>query len=390
MAERQRRGHGDGTYDTLPSGKIRLRISTPDGRRVTFIGTSDKDCRDQYHRALADQPGGRLVTSNTASTADWLDQWLADHVKPNTADSPRTYESYESVVRKLLKPEIGHIQAGKLSGVHIQRAYAKLAERYAPKSVNSAHNVLHLSLEAARKLRLIAHNPSEDVTPPRRPDGHATERALSSEQLQILDAAIVGHDYEPVWRFLLGTGVRWGEAAALRWSDVNLDAPGREQASIARSATRVKGSMFTKAPKTRKGRRTIPPTTDTVQALEVQRTRVRWLKKAALAAGTWSDDDGELVFPNQSGRLLRSNNPLATFKKVLREAGLPARRLHDLRHTYATLLFARDVHPRIAQDLLGHTRIDMTMDLYTGSVPQAAREAVGRLADVFDRSQSVV
>jgi integrase len=60
--------------------------------------------------------------------------------------------------------------------------------------------------------------------------------------------------------------------------------------------------------------------------------------------------------------------------------------LHDLRHTYATLLFARNVHPRIAQDLLGHTRIDMTPDLYTGSVSGAAREAVERLSDVFARS----
>jgi integrase len=81
--------------------------------------------------------------------------------------------------------------------------------------------------------------------------------------------------------------------------------------------------------------------------------------------GLWSNADGDLVFPNQYGRLLHSNNPLAAFKKVLAGAGLPPKRLHDLRRTYATLLFARDVHPRVAQDLLGHTRIDMTMDLYT-------------------------
>lgn len=354
---------------------------------MAFTGTSQKDCRDQYHRALANQPGGQLVTTSRATVADWLDQWLSDHVKPNAVDSPRTYEAYESIVRKRLKPELGRVQLGKLSGVHIQRAYANLSQRYAPKSVNVTHNVLHLSLEAARKLRLIATNPSEDVTPPKRPDGHAGERAFTVEQLQVLDTAIAGHDYEPLWRFLLGTGVRWGEAAGLRWSDVDLT-PGREQVTIARAATRVQGAMRTKAPKTRKGRRVIPLAPDTVAALQAQRTRVRWIKKAAEDAGVWSTDDGELVFPNQHGRLLRSNNPLAAFKLVLRNAGLPDRRLHDLRHTYATLLFARDVHPRIAQDLLGHARIDMTLDLYTGSVPAAAREAVGRLVDVFDRARA--
>jgi len=381
-----RRSNGEGTYDTLPSGKTRLRVALADGQRLTFIGTSRQDCAGQLRKARANQHDGHLVVSSKATVAQWLDQWLTDHVKPNTIDSPRTYEAYESVVRLRLKPELGKVQLGKLSGVHIQRAYAQLAEHYAPKSLNFTHNVLHLSLEAARKLRLISHNPTEDVTPPKRPDGHAGERALSAEQLQVLDTAMAGHDYEPIWRFLLGTGVRWGEAAALRWSDLDLT-PGRESVAIGRAATRLKGAMLVKAPKTRKGRRVIPLAPDTVQALEQQRSRVRWLRKAGEEAGVWSDDDGDLVFPNRHGRLLRSNNPLAAFKQVLTAAGLPDKRLHDLRHTYATLLFARDVHPRIAQDLLGHTRIDMTMDLYTGSVPEAAREAVGRLADVFQRAK---
>ena len=216
----------------------------PDGGRATFTGTSKQDCWNQYLDALAEHDG-RLVTSSKASLGEWLDQWLEDHVKRNSADSPRTYEAYESVVRLRLKPELGRVQLGKLSGAHIQRAYAHLAGRYSPKSLNFTHNVLHLSLEAARKLRLIGHNPTEDVTPPRCPDRYAGERALGPEQLQILDAAIAGHDYEPLWRFLRGTGVRWGEAASLRWSDVDLT-PGREQVTIARAATRVRGSMLVK------------------------------------------------------------------------------------------------------------------------------------------------
>jgi integrase len=378
-----RRGYGEGSYRTLPSGKIQLRVSLGDGTRTSFIGDSRQDCQAQYRRALG-QTGGHLVTSSSATLGDWLDQWLEDHVKPNSFDSPRTYETYESAVRVRLKPELGRVQLAKLSGPVIQRAYARLAARYAPKSVNFTHNVLHLSLEAARRAHLIDHNPTEDVTPPRRPADSADERALTTEQLHVLDAAMTGHRYEPIWRFLLGTGVRWGEAAGLCWSDVDLT-PGREQVRITRAATRVQGSMRTKAPKTRKGRRVIPLAPDAVTALKAQRTRCRELQVAA-EPGEWSTDDGELVFPNECGRLLRSNNPLAAFKQVLKGAGLPDKRLHDLRHTYATQLFARDVHPRIAQDLLGHTRIDMTLDLYTSSVPSAAREAVQRLGDLFSRS----
>lgn len=376
-----RRGNREGTYDTLPSGKIRLRVGLPDGARKSFIGTSEADCRTQYHKAIADT-SGRLVTSSRASTADWLDQWLSDHILPSVA--PRTYETYETAVRVRLVPLIGRVQLGKLSGVHIQRAYATLSKTYAPKTVNHTHNVLHQALEAARKLRLIGTNPTADVTTPRRPDGHAGDKALNAEQLRVLDQAMVGHEFEPVWRFLLGTGVRWGEAAALTWDDVDLESA-RPQVRIQRAATRIKGKMFVTAPKTRAGRRTIPLTRDASAALRQQQNTVRKLKLAA-EPGTWSEQDGKLVFPNLTGGLLRSNRVLAEFKRVLKDAGLPPKRLHDLRHTYATLLFARDVHPKVAQDLLGHTRIDMTLRIYTGSVPEAAHAAVARLSDVFDRS----
>src|SRR5215831_12062072 len=105
-----RRSNGEGSYATLPSGQIRLRIGLPDGGRLSFTGTSREDCFNQYRTAIAKQPDGRLVTSSRATVGEWLDQWLADHVKPNTTDSPRTYETYESAVRLRLKPELGKVQ----------------------------------------------------------------------------------------------------------------------------------------------------------------------------------------------------------------------------------------------------------------------------------------
>ena len=111
-----------------------------------------------------------------------------------------------------------------------------------------------------------------------------------------------------------------------------------------------------------------------IVALRAQRMRTRELK---LRAAQWNNL--HLVFPNSAGRYLRADKVLVAFKRVLKSAGLPERRLHDLRHTYATDLYAADVHPRSVQDLLGHSRLDMTNDLCTGSVPDALREAVERL-----------
>ena len=122
---------------------------------------------------------------------------------------------------------------------------------------------------------------------------------------------------------------------------------------------------------------------DTVEALKRQKLRCDELKAAA---ADWTPND--LVFPNESGRPLRNNRVLELFKEVQMAVGIdPPRTLRDLRHTYSTLHFGLGSHVRVAQDLLGHARSDMTLDTYTSSVPAATREAVRRLGEVFDRAR---
>ncbi len=379
-----KRGNGEGTINRRTDGRWMARVSLPDGTRKALYGQSREDVADKLAAALADRRAGHLVTSSRRSLADWLDQWLADEIKPNTKDSPRTYEAYEGAVRLRIKPELGSRRLDQLVATPglIQRAYAHLADRYAPKTVNFTHNVLHLALEAAKRTRLIARNPLDDVRPPRRPGPNAEDRVLDVDDLRVVLQAIAGHPYEPAWRFVLGTGVRWGEAAGLRWADVSLK-PGQEQVTIRRAATRVKGGMLLKEPKSRKGKRSIPLMADTAEALKRQKLRCRELKGAA---ADWTPND--LVFPNEGGLPLRNNRVLELFKEVQTAAGIdPPRTLRDLRHTYATLHFGLGSHVRIAQDLLGHARSDMTLDTYTSSVPAATREAVSRLGEVFARAR---
>jgi integrase len=379
-----KRGNGEGTISRRSDGRWMARLSLADGTRQTFYGQSREEVAGALADAQADLRAGRLVTSSRRSLADWLDQWLADEVKPNTRDSPRTYEAYEGAVRIRIKPLLGKKRLDQLiatPGV-IQRAYAQLAEKYAPKTVNFTHNVLHLALEAARRTRLISRNPLDDIRPPKRPGSHAEDRVLELDDLGVVLQAMAGHPFEPAWRFVLGTGVRWGEAAGLRWADVSL-VPGREHVTVRRAATRVKGGMLLKEPKTRKGRRQIPLMDDTVQALELQKARCQELERAAVE---WVRND--LVFPNESGRPLRNNRVLELFKTMQSTAGIdPPRTLRDLRHTYATLHLGLGSHVRVTQDLLGHARSDMTLDTYTSSVPAATWEAVGRLGEAFARAR---
>jgi integrase len=373
---RGRRANHEGGIDLQPDGRWRARITLEDGTRKAVYGRTREDAADKLHDAIADKKAGRLATDGRAQVVDWLDQWLEDYIRPTTLDSPRTYEAYEAAVRLRLKPELQHVTLAKLTPTRIQRCYRQLVDRgYAPKTVNFTHTVLSMALKQARQSRLISYNPAEDVRPPPRPRSKARDKTLSADQVRTLVGAMRGHHYENVWWVLLATGLRWGELAALRWSDVDYAA---QHLTIDKAYTRIKGGMFLKEAKTPR-EVPIPLVPAAVAALKAQKKRNAEME---LAAHDWTDND--LVFPNHSGMPLRNNDPLREFHKVLAAAGLPSRTLHGLRHTFATQLFAHGVHVKAAQQLLGHSRPDMTLSTYTGSVQPVLRDAVNTLADLFE------
>jgi integrase len=372
-----RRGRGEGTLSRRTDGRWQARLRLEDGTRQSFYGHSRQEVARKLKEAVDARDKGTLVTSGVFPLAQWLDQWLADYVEGNKA--PSTHRRYSEVVRTHLKPELGHVRLKDLSLSHVQRLYRRLREkRLAMATIDLVDVVLHQALEAARRARYVATNVVADATPPKVDEVDTAERAFTAEQIQVFCAAIVGHPYEQLWRLLLLTGLREGEALALRWSDVELQGT-PPTLSVRRALKRVPGGYEFAAPKTRKGRRTLPLGRAAVETLGAQKIKAR---ERQLRAPAWEDLD--LVFPNVLGRPLREDRVLHEFKAVLRRAGLPERRVHDLRHTHATQLFRRGIHPKAVQELLGHSRIDITLDTYTGSVSGVLTEAVESLSDLLD------
>ncbi len=338
--------------------------------RKAFYGRTRQEVADKLTIALTARRKGVLVTSGRTSFADWLEQWLSDYVENYVAQT--TFERYRGIVRTYIVPELGRKTLEQLSAPHIQRYYSHLNERgMAAATISLHHSVLYHSLEDARRTGLVGRNVGEDVKKPPERERDATHRAFTPEQRVKLELAIRGHEHEFLWLVLLLTGMRIGEAVALTWDDLDLP---QARLIVRKSYRRALSGPIISEPKTKRGRRTIPLGDTAIGALQAQRTRTRELK---IRAAHW--DNLDLVFPNSAGQYLRADKVLVAFKRVLKSAGLPERRLHDLRHTYATDLYAADVHPRSVQELLGHSRLDMTNDLYTGSVPDALREAVERL-----------
>jgi integrase len=362
----------------MPDGRFRARLTLPDGSRKQMYAKTAEAAADLLVEAQIALRDGLLVTSSRRPLGDWLDQWLADYVKPkaDAKDSPRTYEAYETAVRVRLKPLLGAVRLDELTASHIQRAYATLATKYAPKTTNFTHTVLAQALGKAATLDLIVPNPMLKVEVPERPDPNADDKAIMPTDVPLVEQVManLSQRHAPAWRFLVDTGLRWGEASALRWSDVNLDAAA-PYVSVRRANTRVTGGLRSKAPKSKKGRRDVPLTQEAVAALKVQKKRCSALE---LAAEVWTDNN--LVFPGDQGQPLRNNRVLETFKAAQKAAGLTRLyTLHQLRHTYATRHFASGTHPKIVQDLLGHERIDYTLGIYTSSIPEAAFDAVRSL-----------
>ena len=347
-----------------------LRVTLADGTKKDLQGRTREEVLEKLETLRLAEQQGELVTSGKFPYARWLDQWLEDHVKVRNAIT--TYERYRGLSTHHVAKELGYLAIGEIRGPHIQRFYRKLLDAgYKPATLTVVHAIVHGSMRDAKAMGLIARNYADDIRLPER-NRDATERAFTPRELLLLDPAIVGHRHEWLWRVMLETGLRIGEAAALRWDHVDLE--GR-RIHIRASYRRALSGPIVSPPKTKRGRRTIPLNDAALAALRAQRQHVRAMEARATV---WTTND--LVFPNRLGRPLRQDKTLQEFKQVQLGAGIAQpRRLHDLRHTFATLLYARDVNPRAVQELLGHSRIEMTMDLYTGSVTDVLVDAVQRL-----------
>ncbi len=204
-------------------------------------------------------------------------------------------------------------------------------------------------------------------------------RPLSeAEARTFLDAARkAGDRFEALYVLAITTGLRRGELLGLRWDDADLD---RGTLRVGRALVREGGRHVLGETKTRRGRRRVNLTSRTVAALKAHRKSQ--LEKRVRLAGLYEDHG--LIFTSENGTPLNPGNLVKrSFKPLLKRAGLPEIRFHDLRHTCATLLLGRGVHPKIVQELLGHATIAMTLDTYSHYLPSMGDQASGAMGDAL-------
>lgn len=285
-----------------------------------------------------------------------------------TESAAITFDSYEMLVRRHLKPALGHVPLRDLRPEQLQHIYnEKVKEGISATTTRLHHVILSNALAQAEKNALVARNVCRLVELPRQTRQEMKTLTLEQIKNQLLPA--IEHD-----RFFAAiyidftTGLRRGELLALRWCDVDLKLKVLHvRQTLVRASNRTgyigttKTQLVFQEPKTEASRRTVALTDEAIVVLRKHKAE-QAEERLKLGAGY---HDLDLVFCQADGKPVDTRNFNQYFTQVLHRAGLPHIRLHDLRHTYATLLFEQGVHPKVVQSILGHTSIAITLDVYS-------------------------
>jgi integrase len=305
---------------------------------------------------------------------EWLEEWSASRRHHLEASS---VQSYRVMADTYLLPHLGDVPLDELDVRTIEATYATLLTRggrsgrpLAPRTVAYAHAVLHRALVDAVRLGVVDVNSAAAATLPRRAaDGRAPRRlrVWDAEQVRRFLAVSADHPLAELWAVALGTGLRRGELLGLRRGDVDLDAA---RLTVAVAVAQVGHTVQLKHPKT--GRtRTLSLDPATTSHLE---RRLQANRTAPADAPLFAAADGGHLLPQRVSD---------TWRGYVRTLDLPPIRLHDLRHTHATLLLAAGVPVKVVSERLGHTKIAMTLDVYAHVLPAMDRDAADRFGQLL-------
>lgn len=368
-----KRFNGEGTIDRSETGLYRGRLST--GRkingkyeRIAYYSRSRKQLIENITQANQLIRGG-YYEKGSISFGAWLDKWLQQRmyrIKPTTASS------YEAIIKKAIKPFIGSILLRDLTQVEIQRFLNSMNCTSRSRMV-SVYTITKSAIKMAYDRDMIFKDLTIGLELPKSKTPVKTA-ALTDEQLKLFFEAAVNSPYYDLFVIALDTGMRIGELLALDWSDIDLETGTVDICkNVVYAGNQLYGSennhgMITQnSLKTKSGRRKIPLTKRALNTFE----------KMYLARA------GEHVFTGKRGKRLQYSIVSVEFSRIRKLAGLPQCGIHIMRHTFITKCFEQNVHTKVISEMVGHSKIDHTMDLYTHVQLEMKREAVAALDQMY-------
>jgi integrase len=388
----KRRGRGEGSV-TYNRAKALWQASVQIGldergrpKRIYVRAKRKEDVLERLRELHSNRLSGNLSKRSNLNLSSFLDRWLEKTARPRIRIG--TYQNYKGLIANKIRPFIGGYRLADVNASHIQSLFDTLERRNeSPYRRQQVHSLLFAALRNAVELRLVASNPCQAVRSPKLPSREMN--VLDEFQAKkVLDAA-AGSRLFALFVVAIATGMRQGELFALKWSDIDLKRGSISiQRTIANEYGRVKvGNTLpvdsTNSPKTKSGKRLVRLPDIATRALRLHKKRM-----FAERHLTW-------VFCDVSGGLLRRSNFIRRqWRELLKSANekmpddrkIPLRfRFHDLRHTAAALRLAQGDHPKVVQELLGHSKIGVTLDLYSHVMPSLQDESAERMDKTLAR-----
>jgi integrase len=344
-------------------------------RRVwhSFKGTKRQAVVERA-RLVTEMKGGTYLEPSKTTLAQFLDRWL-EHMRSQI--SPKSHARYSELARKNVVPLLGRVILTKLRPAAISDAYSKALTTgrrdgkggLSPQTVTHMHRVLKQALGQAVKWELLIRNPVDAVDPPKTSRGMMQTYDLD-QTAKLIDAMRPTRMLVPTLLAVL-CGMRRGEVAALRWRNVDLT---MGQLAILESAEQVGAKVRYKTPQSGKGRM-LALSASLVEELRAHRLRQ---SEELLKVGVRLSDD-TFVVAQVDGTPLQPDTLTQDWFRKLADTALPRIRFHDLRHAHATHLLSQGVHPKVASERLGHSKIGITLDLYSHVLPGMEADAAERV-----------
>ena len=372
-----RRAKGNVTLEKDGRWVARLTVgynANGNPKRVTRKCRKDKNTKAQAEMLLSkliqEHDKGTLTDSNRVSLNDWLDTWLSS----KTGIEDGTRKKYFDEL-KPIRERLGRSKLQKLRPTNIRQAYNDMVNSgCSQRALKKAKTHLNAALKLAVVEEVIARNPAESVKVEKpRVSTEKKAQAWTPKEVQtFLDGAKANSRYNAFY-MMLTLGLRRGETLGLMWEDIDLDVG---QIRIRRSYSEVNGRAIMKGVKTEKSKRTLYLSQDLIMMLETMQAK----------------RNNDLVFPSMVGTPIHPRNLNRSFYKILKKlpTPVPKIRVHDLRHTHATLALKSGVQPEHVSERLGHASVSITLDTYRHLYEPERREAALSLTDLLGSQPRVV
>ena len=380
----KRRANGEGNIRKRKDGRWEGRYTVghdPEtGKAIikNVLGKTQAEVKEKLKKAIEENVGIDYGRAKTYTVGNWLEVWYENYAKIKMR--PSTYLTYHGYIENHIKPQLGKIPLNDLTTLHLQQFYKKLlaegrVERIeaqkqpkglSAKTVRNIHQIISSALKLAVEQRLIARNPADGCALPKAE--RKEMQTLPVEQLTSFLREAKDSGVFALYYIDLTTGLRRGELLGLKWSDIDLE---KGDLRVQRQIGRIDGKIIEMPLKTKNAYRTLPLSADAISVLKIQKCKV---------------GNSEWVFPSPTGGPMSPDSVLHMLHRVLKRAGLPKVRFHDLRHTFATMALQNGVDVKTVSSMLGHYSAGFTLDTYAHVTTDAQLKAAQTMGNILSRA----